>query len=346
MAGETQFCVCQCFLSHNIFLKNYEAHIVFENEGQFQYDYQRVLRQKGCKTDAQWKNVMKEVKGEIERRRNMYKDSQTRRELIVAKYKPLHPHVYTLKESYLADSFLSIVQYAKSIEQATTSGLLAMLDHCDASNVYAFQVFTPAFCEDFIQEINNFESTDLPKGRPNTMNKYGIVLNELGFDEGFCSPLRTNYLTPITKLLFPDHGGDSLDSHKAFTVHYRIGEDLDLSYHYDNAEVTLNVSLGKAFTGGELFFGDMRQVPLKEAECTECEHKPSYGLLHRGQHMHGALPIQSGERINLIIWMRSSTVRNRLCPMCNRIPRLTPCAWGTGDGFTIPADSVPVCTAL
>ena len=65
---------------------------------------------------------------------------------------------------------------------------------------------------------------------------------------------------PITRLLYPECGGNTLDSHKAFTVHYKIGEDLDLSYHYDNAEVTLNVSLGKEFVGGELFFGDMRQV--------------------------------------------------------------------------------------
>ena len=87
-----------------------------------------------------------------------------------------------------------------------------------------------------------------------------VLLNELGFDEGLISPLRTKYLVPITRLLFTDYGGDSLDSHKAFTVHYKLGEDLDLSYHYDNAEVTLNVSLGKEFTGGELYFGEMRQV--------------------------------------------------------------------------------------
>lgn len=43
-------------------------------------------------------------------------------------------------------------------------------------------------------------------------------------------------------------------------VKYAMHEDLDLSYHYDNAEVTLNVSLGKEFTEGNLFFGDMRQV--------------------------------------------------------------------------------------
>lgn len=37
-------------------------------------------------------------------------------------------------------------------------------------------------------------------------------------------------------------------------------EDLDLSYHYDNAEVTLNVCLGKTFTEGGLYFGGMKQV--------------------------------------------------------------------------------------
>lgn len=176
------------------------------------------------------------------------------------------------------------------------------------------------------------------------MNNFGVLLNELGFDEKLISPLRTNYLMPITRLLYPECGGNTLDSHKAFTVHYKMGEDLDLSYHYDNAEVTLNVSLGKEFIGGELFFGDMRQVPLKDTECTQCEHVTSYGLLHRGQHMHGALPIQSGERINLIIWMRSSVVRDKLCPMCDMEPRLVPCS-GEGDGFTT-RNSVPVCSAL
>lgn len=38
------------------------------------------------------------------------------------------------------------------------------------------------------------------------------------------------------------------------------GQDVDLSYHYDNAEVTINVCLGREFTGGQLYFGDMRQV--------------------------------------------------------------------------------------
>lgn len=92
------------------------------------------------------------------------------------------------------------------------------------------------------------------------ISSFQILLNELGFDDGFFTPLREQYLSPLTSLLFPDCGGCCLDSHKAFVVKYDMNEDLDLSYHYDNAEVTLNVSLGKDFTEGNLYFGDMRQV--------------------------------------------------------------------------------------
>ena len=49
--------------------------------------------------------------------------------------------------------------------------------------------------------------------------------------------------------------------------------------------------------------------------------------------MHGALPIQSGERISLIIWMSSSAVLKKLCPMCDRVPRLMPSFGGSGDGY-------------
>ncbi len=51
-----------------------------------------------------------------------------------------------------------------------------------------------------------------------------------------------------------------LDSHRAHVVNYcsdeKKNKDIGLSSHYDNAEVTLNVSLGKDFTDGELYFTD------------------------------------------------------------------------------------------
>ena len=35
----------------------------------------------------------------------------------------------------------------------------------------------------------------------------------------------------------------------AFVVKYKIGEDVSLAEHFDNAEVTLNVSISDAHTG-------------------------------------------------------------------------------------------------
>ena len=82
----------------------------------------------------------------------------------------------------------------------------------------------------------------------------------MGFDGQFMDPFRLNYLMPISRLLYPKWVRDGLNSHRAFIVKYTIDEDVDLSYHFDNAEVTLNVCLGLKFEGGDLYFGPMKDV--------------------------------------------------------------------------------------
>lgn len=69
-------------------------------------------------------------------------------------------------------------------------------------------------------------------------------------------------MNPIASILYPAEVDHCLDSHKSFTVKYSEGQDLDLAFHYDNAEVTLNVCLGKEFEDGSLYFGKMRKVRL------------------------------------------------------------------------------------
>ena len=172
---------------------------------------------------------------------------------------------------------------------------------------------------------------------------FQINLDEIGFDD-FITDFRDNYLQPISQKLFLDWGGGKLNSHKAFIVKYEVGNDLDLSYHYDNAEVTLNVALSpeNAFSGGDIYFGDMRNKPCNDQDYQLYAHKPRFGIMHRGQHMHGARPIERGERINLIIWMRASSLRNRLCPMCDRKPDLVETV-GKGDGFNLESETVNVC---
>ncbi|KAM4616225.1 2-oxoglutarate and iron-dependent oxygenase domain-containing protein 2 [Polymixia lowei] len=319
-------------MTDNIFLEDYKLHVVFISEHQFRLDYQAVLKRLGCLTDPQFDDVLKKVTQEVDRRRCLVVKSAERAAAIRDIYQPLHPHVYHINESYLATEFKQIVDYCRSTE-ASEKGLVGLLQAEAAPRVYRLTVFKKSFCDELIEELEHFEQSAAPKGRPNTMNNYGVLLNELGFDEDFITPLREHYLRPITSLLYPDCGGCCLDSHKAFVVKYDIHEDLDLSYHYDNAEVTLNVSLGKDFTEGNLYFGDMSQVPLSETACSEVEHRVTEGLLHRGQHMHGALPISSGQRWNLIIWMRASQERNKLCPMCKKRPALVE-GVGFADGFT------------
>ncbi|XP_076007267.1 2-oxoglutarate and iron-dependent oxygenase domain-containing protein 2 isoform X2 [Genypterus blacodes] len=335
------FCICNCFYTDNIFLEDYKLHVHFESEQQFSQDYGAVLKRLGCVTGQQFEDVLNQITQEVDRRRCLGVKSAERAAAIKDIYRPLHPHVYHLQESYLAPQFKHLVEYCRSAD-ACEEGVICLLEKEAAPRVYRFPVFEKSFCMQLVEELEHFEQSAAPKGRPNTMNHYGILLNELGLDEGFISPLREQYLRPITSLLYRDCGGCCLDSHKAFVVKYDMDEDLDLSYHYDNAEVTINISIGKDFTDGNLYFGDMRQVPLRESECSDAEHRLTEGILHRGQQMHGALPISSGQRWNLIIWMRASQVRNNLCPMCNQRPTLVE-GEGFADGFTNP--SAPLHTA-
>jgi hypothetical protein len=65
-----------------------------------------------------------------------------------------------------------------------------------------------------------------------------------------------------------------------------------------------------------------------------CENKSTFGIFHIGQQFHEASEISEGERYNLIIWMRSSPVRNKYCPMCKHKPQDLIEAAQYGEGFT------------
>jgi len=289
--------------------------------------------------------------------------------------------------------------------------------------LYQLPVFTETFCDRFCDELANFNAhPDLPKERPNTMNRYGVLLDEIGFSE-FFNTFRADYMQPIAARLFPAWSGgvagldspggvigldspggvsgldspggvtgldspggvagldspggvagldspggvtgldslggvtgldslggvaglDSLggvaglDSHRAFTVKYGPDIDQDLGFHYDNAEVTINIALNSSFEGSEIYFCGMFDENLSEMSCIPpIKHRKGWGILHRGRQFHGALPILSGFRENLIVWMRCSKIRNLRCPMCHKNPELIP-ASDFGDGFKIFGQSV------
>ena len=180
--------------------------------------------------------------------------------------------------------------------------------------VFSFPLFTESFCAKIIDTIDAFEASPLPKRRPNTMNNYGMVTNDIGL-----KPLMDNLLArviaPFARRYFAKEPfARSLDHHHSFAVVYK-GEELGtgdrgLDMHHDAAEVTMNVCLGRhGFEASGLrFCGQFGKANHRQQQYTHA-HTIGSAVVHLGRHRHGADSIASGERINLIMWARSSSFR-------------------------------------
>ena len=95
--------------------------------------------------------------------------------------------------------------------------------------------------------------------------------------------------------------------------------------------MTLNVCLlSDDCDGGELYFGDQ-----EGSKGFGYVHQQGRAIMHRGRNLHCVLPLNSGHRINMVVWLRSSFVRNKICPMCSKPPDLETVFHGWGDGFTM-----------
>ena len=62
-----------------------------------------------------------------------------------------------------------------------------------------------------VEEVDGYNASGLPTSRPNSMNKYGLVLNEIGMEPLF-DELQRTVLQRVAERLFPREGA-SLDRH-------------------------------------------------------------------------------------------------------------------------------------
>merc|ERR1712093_562299 len=99
---------------------------------------------------------------------------------------------------------------------------------------------------------------------------------------------------PVQAALYPEEGAEA-DDHHSFIVRYKADEDVGLDMHEDDADVTLNVCLGKEFTASTLTFCGM----LSEADHRQLQHTYAHvkgrAVIHLGRHRHGADNIGEGE---------------------------------------------------
>lgn len=344
MAEGNQFLMCSCRLRRNFFVASVGRHFEFEGDDEEFLKRNKAIFDGRKLSEEEARAVLEEVKKQRQERMKQPEVTLARAERIAREYKPLHPDIYTMdRQRFLAPDFEEVVAAFRACgtrpaavracaEKLRERGLLREL----RANLWSFRVLTAEFCQLLEEELAHFRGSGLPCAAPNTMNKQGIILGELGFKEHLFDPLVAS-LNEIGPKLFPVRA-EELDSYRVFTVLYDFDCDGDreLSQHYDNAEVTLNINIGGRWEGGQVkFFGDAdaREDPaLLKSVGLELGH----GVLHAGLDLHQAEPITAGRRHNLIFWCRSSAVRNDRCPMCFDEPQVVPTNRHMNEGFTSP----------
>lgn len=226
---------------------------------------------------------------------------------------PKCPAIYSLEECWLAPSLLTAL--AAGSPEALRQQLVEVCRDSANHAVYRLELFTKAFCEALLEELEHLEGSGIPLRRPNGMNRHGAILSQLGFQEELLLPLVRRVMLPFSRLLWPEWvGPDDCDETYGFVVRYRLGGDVELAEHTDTSNVTLNACIGRDFEGGDLVFRGVRFTSSQDdATQHRVAHKPGWALLHLGGHSHGAEPLTGGDRCNLILWATAAggTVRIR-----------------------------------
>lgn len=235
------------------------------------------------------------------------------------KYTPLHQAMFALEGAAKLKEWLAPC-FVRAVEAARSGGDPRKYLTEELPGVYSFEMFTEEFCQMLLQEIEHAQRTSRSLlERPNGMNRYGLVLNQLGL-EPLITCLQQEYVLPLQAILYPEQGSGA-DDHHCFIVRYAAEEDVGLDMHEDDSDVTLNVCLGKTFTAATLSFCGM----AAEADHRKLRHTYAHsrgrGLVHLGHHRHGADNIESGERVNFILWSTSSSYRASEAYHRNRMRR-------------------------
>lgn len=234
-----------------------------------------------------------------EQRKRVERVQRARHGVIQRFYKPLHQELWQFSRDFFDPAFLACV------DAGTEEAVRKFVTKEAESGVYSFPMCSPEFCKRLLEEVDHFARSGLPSSFPNTMNNYGVILDDLGLTD-MVAQVRIQLIVPLAKHLFPRSGGATLDQHHAFCVEYSMSTERELGFHYDASDVTLNVCLGETFTGGELFFRGLLEDESTHGENFVYNHVVGRAVLHIGRHRHGALELKSGRRLNLIVWCRSS----------------------------------------
>ncbi len=175
--------------------------------------------------------------------------------------------------------------------------------------VFAAQVLTAASCQALNDAITAYEANAMGEDAPtNTMHQRGLLASALGLDHAL-DALVSAWLAPVAQALFQAHIVGRIAEQHSYFVRYGAGYDVDLGFHVDDAEVTMNLCLHHSGEGSQLYFEGPRcgmhvdDDPC-DAERFTWQHRAGVAILHAGKNRHRVGAIAGGVRRNLIIWMR------------------------------------------
>lgn len=195
-----------------------------------------------------------------------------------------------------------------------------------APGIFTFPCFTSEFCQMILEEVRHYQKSDLPERPPNSMNNYGLVLNEIGMMPLFTQML-SQVMSPLAARLFGNDedrvaslkgqpttgnwGGSQLDTHHTFVVQYAVENDKNLDMHIDECDITFNIGLTENpdFEGNQLAFCGMYDADDHRRHLLTYSHVRGQCVVHCGKQRHGALDIEHGERASLIMWTKSHAFR-------------------------------------
>eukprot|EP00931_Biecheleriopsis_adriatica_P040612 TRINITY_DN23274_c0_g1_i2.p1 TRINITY_DN23274_c0_g1~~TRINITY_DN23274_c0_g1_i2.p1 ORF type:complete len:160 (+),score=31.80 TRINITY_DN23274_c0_g1_i2:22-480(+) len=101
-----------------------------------------------------------------------------------SRYKPLqkHPELFQAEilTSWVAPELISIVEACEKVPTGTKPEDISPQLRIEANDIFSFPCFSSQFILLFNDEIENFYATGIPARRPNSMNNYGVIVNEIG----------------------------------------------------------------------------------------------------------------------------------------------------------------------
>lgn len=251
--------------------------------------------------------------------------------------KSLHKDLFDPKQwrRWLRPELLAVIDgWHKHREAGGSAKDFSMVDmdgfegcRVEAPGIVSFPSFTDEFADLLLEEVRHYRAEGMPSRAPNSMNNYGLVLNEIGLRPMF-QALVENMCKPLGAKLFGDDadrcatiggvpvegenwGGSSLDDHHTFVVQYNPESDKHLDMHIDECDVTFNFGITQSdgFSGNDLTFCGMFDQENHRRFHLDYKHVRGRGVVHSGKRRHGALDITSGERISLIMWTKSQSYR-------------------------------------